>query len=182
MKNLSVKILPLISTKCININLLSKTKKDIIEEMVNLLDRDEVLMDKNKFLDSINERENLCSTGLEEGVAFLHPRSDISEIVKKQVIGIGISKEGIDFAAIDGQPTYIFFILCFKKLEEHLQYLSSISRLCKDTVFLNGLHEAKKSEDIITYIEKKEKNERPFSSSPSTLYSDSIINFFRKKN
>ncbi|MDD5773075.1 MAG: PTS sugar transporter subunit IIA [bacterium] len=175
-----IKILPLISIKCINTNLRSKNKENVIKELVDLLDADNVLTDKNRFTNSLIEREKLCSTGLEDGVAFLHPRYDVEEIVNKPAIGIGISKDGIDFDSIDEDPTFVFFILCFKKLESHLQYLTYLNRLCTDTEFLNDLLESKNAEDIIKSIDKKEKTGSLAGSFLGALYPKSIIDIFKK--
>lgn len=175
-----IKILPLISIKCINTGLRSTTKDDVIKELVDLLDKDNVLIDKNRFLVSLIEREKLCSTGLEEGVAFLHPRFDVDEIVNKPAIGIGISKDGIDFDAADDEPTFIFFVLCFKKLEVHLQYLTYLDRLCTDTEFVNNLLESKKAEDVIKIIDKKERSGSLSGPSFGALYPKSMINGLHK--
>lgn len=179
MRNLSLRVCPLISERSINASLCSTSKEEAIREMIDLVSSDQVLTDKSKFLNLIMERENLCSTGLENGVAFLHPRIAVNGLVIKTTIGIGISRRGIDFNSADEELTYVFFILCFKELENHLHYLSYLSRLCKDIKFINDLKNADNSRKILEIIDEKEKSK---STPPSnTLYSDGIMSFYRNK-
>lgn len=182
MRNKSLTVYPLISVKSINSSLCSTTKEEAIKEMIELVNSDQVLTDKSKFLNLITERENLCSTGLENGVAFLHPRIAVNELVNKTTIGIGISHKGIDFNSADEELTYIFFILCFKELENHLQCLSYLSRLCKDIEFINNLKNADNPKEILKIIDKKEKENKPTGIPPkNTLYSNAIMSFYRNK-
>ncbi|MBI4650625.1 PTS sugar transporter subunit IIA [Candidatus Desantisbacteria bacterium] len=182
MKDKSIKIAPLILEKYINTEICAVSKTEVINEMIDLIADGEILIDKNKFLNSVIEREDLCSTGLENGVAFIHPRFALDEIVSKPVIAIGISKKGIDFESIDDEPTYIFFVLCFNKLQNHLHYLAYLSRLCKDGEFLDALKEADKPEDILEIIKEKEKDGDNLKvPSKKSLYSDGIMSFYRKK-
>lgn len=182
MKDKSIKIAPLVLEKYINTDIRSTVKTEIIKEMIDLLDDGKILIDKNRFFDSIIERETLCSTGLENGVAFLHPRYALNEIVKSPVIAIGISKKGVDFESIDDEPTFIFFVLCFNKLQNHLHYLAYLSRFCKDNEFLDALKEADSPEEILEVIKEKEKNDDNLTvQSKKTLYSDGIMSFYRNK-
>ncbi|MDD5773915.1 MAG: PTS sugar transporter subunit IIA [bacterium] len=181
MRNRSLKIYPLISEKSINPNLYSTTKEEAIKEIIELVNSDQVLTDKSKFLNLIIERENLCSTGLENGVAFLHPRVAVEGLVNKTTIGIGISRKGIDFNSADEELTYVFFILCFKEYENHLQYLSYLSRLCKDIEFINNLKSADNFKEIIKIIDEKEKSDKSAGIPPHKTLYDGIMSFYQNK-
>jgi PTS system nitrogen regulatory IIA component len=98
----------------------------------------------------------LGSTGIGQGIAIPHGKS---EHVTKTVAALGISKRGIDFDALDGEPVYLFFMLVAPTSSAgvHLKILAKISRLLKDKFFRQSLREVKSAEEAIRQI--KEENE-----------------------
>ncbi len=114
----------------------SKTKKEVIEELINLIDKGGFLHDKQVFLNDILERENTFSTGLEKGVAFPHAKSIAC---KEPKIVIGIKKEGIDFDSMDKQPSNIFILFAIPKDFAYLGILSQVTKFLNDAIFREKL-------------------------------------------
>ena len=84
------------------------TKQEVIHALVGLLDRAYRIADPGAVARAVLNREELISTGVGKGVALPHARS---EQVPGLCVGIATSTVGIDFAALDGQPVRIFFII-----------------------------------------------------------------------
>ena len=96
-------------------------------------------------------RERLATTGVGEGVAIPHAKLDNLDNIS---MAIGISRTGIHFDAVDGQPVHIFVALLAPEgsTGEHLKALAGISRILKDPSFRNKLLGAKSSQEIYDAI------------------------------
>jgi PTS system nitrogen regulatory IIA component len=152
-------IMDFLSEKAISANLRSKNKKEVIEELADLLVKAGEIKDKEKIVKILFEREALGSTGIGQGIAIPHGKSDK---VKKLVAALGISKQGIDFESLDGEPAYIFFLLVapLDSAGPHLKALARISRLLKDKFFRDALKNAQTNEEILDIV-RREDERRP---------------------
>ncbi|NQS89303.1 PTS sugar transporter subunit IIA, partial [Patescibacteria group bacterium] len=110
---------------------------------------------KDNIVKILLQREALGSTGIGNGIAIPHGKSDK---VKKLVAAFGISKQGVDFESLDGEPVYIFFLLVapIDSAGPHLKALARISRLLKDKSFRNTLKAAKTKEELVEIITKED--------------------------
>src|SRR6184192_1225110 len=99
-------------------------------------------LDPGKLTEVLLEREKLGSTGVGEGVAIPHGKLPG---VPNLLAAFGRSKRDVDFAAIDGKPTYLFFVLFAPENSAgiHLKALARISRLFKTPSFRAAVLEAK---------------------------------------
>jgi len=151
-----MKISEHISEKTIKMDLVSKKKDDVIVELVDLVMQSEEITDRERILKAVIEREKLCSTGFEHGVAIPHPRQGQPGIVNNLVTAFGRSKGGIDFEALDGEPVYLFFLLAAPSDQEHLRALARLSRMLKDEGFRSKLLSAKAPGDVLkTFVERE---------------------------
>lgn len=101
------------------------------------------------------ERERLESTGIADGVAIPHGKlASLTELVAV----FGRSRKGIDFQAIDGQPSHVFFALVAPEnsVGMHLKALARISRLCKSPAFRARLLEAGDAGDLYRVISEED--------------------------
>lgn len=155
-KEAAVNILDYLPDGAISVELKSVAKKEILKELVEILTQAHDLKNSDKILEALTEREKLGSTGIGQGIAIPHGKSDH---VNKVVAALGISKKGIDFDALDGEPVHIFFMLVAPKDSSgmHLKILAKISRLLKDKFFRQALREAKTPEETLRQI--REENE-----------------------
>jgi fructose-specific phosphotransferase system IIA component len=114
----------------VTFNLKSKTKDEVIEELVDLVATSPMVKDRDELLNDIKERENLVTTGIGYGVAFPHAKT---KAVKGIVIAFGRSSDGIDFEAIDHKPVYLFFLIAAPEdaIGAHLNVMARLSYMMK---------------------------------------------------
>ena len=134
----------------------SKTKSEALDELVDAIMRSGKVMDREKIRHAVIEREELYSTGFENGVAIPHPRQGQPAIVKEIVASFGRSTAGIDFESMDGEPVHIFFMLCAPSDGEHLRALARLSRLLKEKSFRDRLMSAKTPDEVIAAVADEE--------------------------
>lgn len=121
-----------LSIETVWVDLHATTKAGIIEEMVDRLVAAGKLQDRKAVLEAIFERERKMSTGMQNGVAIPHGKTDS---VKELVAGVGLQKAGVDFSAMDGKPSTIFILTLspVTRTGPHIQFVAEISRLlCKN--------------------------------------------------
>lgn len=130
-------------------------KEDAIREIVRSLQKAGRLNEGD--LDSVSRailgREELGSTGIGQGVAVPHTRHPT---VDRLIGTVALSKSGVDFAALDGEPVDIFFLLISPPNQpgDHLRALENISRHLKDERFVNFLRQAKTREAVIDLLDE----------------------------
>lgn len=149
-----MKISEFLCPKAVIADLTSETKKDVIVEMVDSLVKAGAIDKKikNKLVEILLAREALGSTAIGQGIAIPHGKC---ESVKELVAALGISKAGINFDSLDGDPAHIFFLLVapLDSAGPHLKALAKISRLLKDKYFRENLKVAKDQDAILKLID-----------------------------
>ncbi|MDP8260417.1 MAG: PTS sugar transporter subunit IIA [Candidatus Gygaella obscura] len=152
-----MKITDFLSKKAISAELKSTKKEDVIKEMVDLLISAGEIEKKhrNKLTELLMAREALGSTAIGQGVAIPHAKIDC---VKHLVAAFGLSKKGVNFDSLDGEPAYIFFLLVAPQdsAGPHLKALARISRLLKDKYFRDSLKQAKDIAFILKIINQED--------------------------
>lgn len=151
-----MKILDFLAENCVLTDLEGKTKKAVVMELVEVLAKKKSqLKNVDKVVEAIMKRESTGSTGIGQGVAIPHAKS---EDVSKIVASLGISKAGIDFDSLDGEPVYIIFLMVAppESISEHLQAIAKISRLLKDKFFRQSLRDAQTASEIIKIIKEED--------------------------
>lgn len=152
-----MKITDFLSKNAILTDIKATKKYDIIVELVNtLINAGEIEKCFGpKLIDALMSREALGSTAIGQGVAIPHTKSDC---VTKLVAAFGLSKKGVDFDSLDGEPAYIFFLLLapLDSAGPHLKALARISRLLKDKYFRDGLRACADDKSIIKIITQED--------------------------
>jgi len=123
-------IFKIVNEKSCSVSLTAKNKEDCLKKLADLASRS-INIPKETILESLEEREKMVSTGLENGVAIPHSR--LKE-VDNSTLGIAVSKKGIDFKSLDGKKSNIFFILIGpeENTEDHLKIMAQIMRVAKN--------------------------------------------------
>ncbi|MBN1913749.1 MAG: PTS sugar transporter subunit IIA [Candidatus Omnitrophica bacterium] len=154
-----IKVSSLLKVQAIDLSLQGNDKKEVIAELVELIARSRKLKNKKAFLNAVFEREKIGSTGIGNGVAIPHAKS---KAVKSFIIAFGRKSEGIDFDALDGEKTYLFFILASpdEKVGEHLKILAEISRLIRDKFNIETLKKAREKKEILKIVSRFERSEK----------------------
>ena len=140
---------------CVKVPLEGKDKRSVIAELVNLLDTDGRLQDKNAVLQAVFMREQTRSTGIGSGIAIPHGKC---QGVKKLVMAIGLTSEPLDFESVDSKPVKIIILLVSPANETgpHIQALAKISRLMLDEEFRHRLEQADSGEQLYELLSSKE--------------------------
>ncbi|MEE8359923.1 MAG: PTS sugar transporter subunit IIA [Candidatus Omnitrophota bacterium] len=150
-----MKIMDFLNTEAVSANLKSTGKKEIIEELADLLAKTGEIKNKSELVSILMSRETLGSTGIGQGIGIPHGKS---RGVKKLIAAFGLSRQGVDFHSLDGELTYIFFLLVApeESAGPHLKALARISRLLKDKYFRDTLIKAASEKDIIKIIKSED--------------------------
>lgn len=150
------KITDYMSLNLIELNLKSKNKVEILKELNDLLNNSGKINNKEKCLETLNNREKLGSTGIGKGVAIPHAKTEYADDL---TIAFGISKEGIDFDSVDEEKVNVFFVFAspLKNSKTYLKILARISRLIRNEEFRDKLKNAKNPKEILDIIDKEEK-------------------------
>ena len=152
-----MKISDFLHSKAVTAELKATTKKEVIEELVDILIDAGALEKKikTKLIETLLAREALGSTAIGQGIAIPHGKC---ENVAKLTAALGISKKGIDFDSLDGEPAYIFFLLVapIDSAGPHLKALARISRLLKDKYFREHLKTSKDEKAILKLVTQED--------------------------
>ena len=120
-----------LTVETIRLDLKGATKEAILAEMVDLLVASGHIRDRDAVLKAVLEREKRMSTGMQNGIAIPHGKTDSVDCL---VAALGIKRSGVDFGALDGQPSNIFVMTVSpdSRTGPHIQFLAEISRPLND--------------------------------------------------
>lgn len=140
--------------KHITADLKSDSKFQVIEELLDLLDENKQLIDRDLASQDVLAREGYLSTGLENGLAIPHAKTDG---VDKLLIAFGRKKDGVDFESLDGKPARLIFLVLSPRdvSGPHIQSLAAISRNLKNRELREALLEAEDASEIAEIIKTK---------------------------
>src|SRR5699024_4146942 len=137
-------------------DLSATTKPEGIDELVSKMDEAGLLSNQAEYKQAIWDREDQGSTGIGETVAIPHAKSSA---VKTPAIVFGRSQAGIDYEALDQQPSHLFFMIAATDgaNNEHLDTLARLSTMLMSEEFRKELMEAKTVEALLALIDESEK-------------------------
>ena len=129
----------------------AKDKEGVIVELGELLSDTHPVVNKERLVEALLEREKLCSTAVDSGVAIPHAKlSGISQII----LGFGKSEHGIEFDSLDRLPTHLFIVRVSPEnpTGQHIELLARISMILKNSELRSRLMKASSKEEIYEYI------------------------------
>lgn len=150
-------ITDLLPLSAIAIPLSARTRSSAIASMVDTAARTGWLWDPPKMIEAVTNRETLCPTAMDNGVALLHPRRPLPAILDRPFVALGRTERGIPFGNPRGVLTDLFILMCSVTEREHLHTLARLSRLLGDPETLVALRAAADAEgvqDVITVREQ----------------------------
>lgn len=138
--------------KSVILNIKGTNKDDVIQEMIDLLVKQDIVQNKEAFRKEIYVRETASTTGVGNGIAIPHARSPYVKIPR---VAVGISKTGFDFDALDHAPCYLIFMIAVGDHDGnlHLKTLSEISRKLMDDKFVKTLKACTSKKEVIQLLE-----------------------------
>jgi fructose PTS system EIIBC or EIIC component len=167
-----MKITDVLTKDTILLNLQSQSKEAVIDELIEKLHSAGKLNDKKAYKEAILARENQSTTGIGEGIAIPHAKTNA---VSEPAIAFGRSTDGIDYESLDGQNAHLFFMIAAYEgaNNDHLATLSRLSSFLMDPNFRKSLESAATEQEILDAIDTKEKEmekeENPTSSSKQKI-------------
>lgn len=156
-----MKINDLLQKNLMIMDLQATDKQSAIEEMVQRLYEEKIISNIEEFKAGILAREAQTSTGLGDGVAMPHAKN---AAVLQPAVLFAKSPQGLDYEALDGQPTSLFFMIAAPEgaNDTHLQALAAVSGRLIDADFLTKLNQAQTPDDVqMLFAEEKETTEEP---------------------
>lgn len=148
-------LIDLIKPEIIKIPLEAKSKEGVIRELLEVLRSNGYLEDFDSAYQALLERESKGSTGLEDGIAVPHAKTDRVPTI---TLAIGIAPEGVDFQALDGKPSTLFFLMLAPPSQSgpHIEALSEIARLTQSKTFCKMLLRAENAEEVADLLTEED--------------------------
>lgn len=146
-----MRIAEFLSPEAVVADIQARDKQEVLRELSLALARTHPSLKGERLVEVLREREKLGSTGIGDGVAIPHGKlPGLTQLVA----AFGVSRAGVDFEAIDGKPTHLFFALVAPENSAgvHLKALARISRLFKNPRFRASILEAPTAKDIHALI------------------------------
>lgn len=150
-----MKVYNQLNNDLIFLNLSSEGKENLLKEMVAGLKEKGYISNEKKILNKLLEREHLCSTALEKGIAVPHALVDLK---KPPLVALGLLRNGVDFESADRMPTHVVILLLGSKDDpgSHLRLLAHICRLVKETKFVERTRRVKTASEAMTVFKEEE--------------------------
>jgi PTS system nitrogen regulatory IIA component len=139
----------------IKVSLESEDKDEVFEELVDLFCRSTGNGAREEILAAVRDREAKMSTGIKKGIALPHGKTNAVD----QVYGVlGVSRKGIDYDALDGEPVHLLFMMLApqKDTEKHLRLLKRLAELLDNPAFYDEVIAQKDARSVNNVIRKFE--------------------------
>ncbi|KYC62673.1 PTS fructose transporter subunit IIABC [Heyndrickxia coagulans] len=150
-----MKITDLLVQETMVMDMQATKKEEAIDELIASLSKSGRINDPVLFKEMILKREQESSTGIGDGIAMPHAKT---KAVNKATVVFGRSKKGVDYEALDGQPSYLFFMIAAPEdaADTHLQTLAALSRLLIDQEFVQQLKQAETPAEVARLFDEKQ--------------------------
>lgn len=146
----------IIKEKNILLEMKAREKDEALTEMATYLKKQKIINHEKEIVEKLLQREALGSTALGEGIAIPHCKA---KGIKNPILMVGISQNGVNFEAPDGQPVRVFFLLITSPDDPslNLQILALIAQLVKKSPGLKSkLLAAEDVREVLEIIKEQE--------------------------
>lgn len=153
---MKLKITDLLETNSIELKATSNSKKQALDKVIDLIFKTGNITDKEEYKKVVFKREEQGTTGIGEGIAIPHGKSNS---VKKACLSAMVIPDGVDFDSLDNQKVNLIFLIAVPENNDniHLEVLSRLSSLLMDNNFREKLINSKTPEEFKNYIDEAEK-------------------------
>ena len=141
----------LLNTQALQPRLRGGTKREVLVELVELLESAHGIRSQGEILDRVLRRESMMSTGIGNGVAIPHGKA---RAVDRMVAACGVAPSGIDFESVDGEPATLFILLVSPEAvgAPHVRVLANISRLLKEESVREQLRTCANADEFLSTL------------------------------
>ena len=137
-----ISIADMLPIEAIAVPLRARTRNSVFAAMVDLASSTGWLWDAEKMVEAVRSREDMYPTTLENGVALLHPRRPMANILGQAFLALGVTPTGIPFGSERGILTDVFFLICSVDDRGHLRTLARLSRVITSPGLLAAIRQA----------------------------------------
>ncbi len=149
---------PMLTDATVAVPLVAGTRSSLMKALIGLAEQSWQLYDTDAALEAIRKREEIGSTAVEGGIAFVHPNRVLpSTVLGDSVLAFGRTARGIPFGAPDGMLTDLFFVVLCTERRLHLSLLARLSRLMRLPNFADYLRTATTPAEARMMIEDAER-------------------------
>jgi len=149
-------IAPLLQEEIIDLNLKARTKNSVLKELTALAVKSGLVYEEKPLYQALEEREGLCSTAMEGGIAIPHPRRPMPYAIARPILVVAHTGRGIGFGGPDGRLTDLFFMTCSQDDRHHLHVLARLCRMLHNSDLADKLRECSLSQEVIQLMQKRE--------------------------
>ena len=149
-------IIPQLRPDAITVHLHARTRHSVLREMARIAEQTGLLYDRDELLEALEQREELCSTAMEGGIAIPHPRKPLPYSIAEPVLVVANTSQGIGFGAPDGRLSDLFIMTVSPDDRHHLHVLARLCRMLHDHDFVENLRHADTPEEVIDLITQRE--------------------------
>lgn len=151
----SMEIHQLLTPQSVRVDLPGKTKREVLENLINLLDGQPHVRNLEEVRRAVMDREDVMSTGVGKGLALPHAKT---AAVDDTVAAFAVTRSKVEFGAIDNQPVQLLFLLVGTEEAKsmHIKLLSRISRLMNRDSFREQLLKAPSAAQVLELFEQGE--------------------------
>jgi len=149
-------VVPLIPDGGIAVPLNARTRDAAIRGMVDLAGSADLVYARDRLLDEIRKREELCPTAMIPSVALLHPRHPLPYDIAGSFVVVGLTPGGIPYGAEDGSLTRLFFLVCCKDERTHLHVLARLALMLHDQRTIGDLLNARSPDGLRRLLAARE--------------------------
>ena len=147
----------LITKDGIALNLRARNRDEALRELIGLVPvLKERPAEQDRLFTALKDREELCSTGVGDGVAFPHARHALVGLVDQPLIVFGRKSEGLPYASVDGSLVTLLFLVVAPNVTLHLRVLARLSRLLRNPHIRHDLLAAESVSRILSIIKVNE--------------------------
>lgn len=115
------------------------TKKQVLEQLLDVLAGGGLAIDRRIFLQKLMDREEMVSTAIFPGIALPHFRKPEECPLAEPRIVLGVCRQGTDFDSLDGRPTHVFFLICAGNVVVHLKIIAELALLFRRSSLVEEL-------------------------------------------
>jgi fructose-specific phosphotransferase system IIA component len=145
----------LLNSNAISLKLKSRTKREALVEMVELLEEAHGFQSQGEILDRVMRREAMMTTGIGNGIAIPHGKA---RSVNRMAAACAVVPEGLEFESEDGLPVHllVLFVSPENDTTMHVRMLANLSRLLKEESVRKNLREAHSVDDFLSILHSAE--------------------------
>jgi excisionase family DNA binding protein len=153
-EKLPVPLSALLRPELIRLDIEDAGVQRVLELLSELLVRENLLQDRQDFLEKLMEREDMVSTAIFPGIAVPHARKPEECPVQVPRIVVGVSRNGVDYNSLDGQPTYLFCLICANHVLLHLKIIAELALVFRRPDLVEKLKAAADPDEVLKILLK----------------------------